>query len=262
MRSFIFAAAVAFSLAVPGLVRADGALSRQVSFKAPDEVSVFADFYAARVPTTQGGDHPVAFDPDRTVVLLFHQAGSNAAEYVPIAERLTAEGYDCLAVDLRAGGYMWGRTNRTVSALGRTRTFVDAYTDLEAAIAWAQEKGYRGKIVVWGSSFSAALVFRLAAEKDRVSAVLAFSPGEYVGGDNPVQTWAGAVKVPVFVTSGSGSESKAANVVFAAVASTDKTRYDAREGVHGSSTLREDRNTAGFEDNWEAVLAFLRAHGR
>lgn len=40
--------------------------------------------------------------------------------------------------------------------------------------------------------------------------------------------------------------------------SADKTQFiPDRQGVHGSATLHFDRNPAGAEENWAAVLAFL-----
>ncbi|MGO8839917.1 MAG: hypothetical protein ACLQF1_01900 [Methyloceanibacter sp.] len=40
--------------------------------------------------------------------------------------------------------------------------------------------------------------------------------------------------------------------------STDKTQFVAQiAGVHGSSTLREDQNPDGAEENWAAVKQFL-----
>lgn len=215
-----------------------------VTFTAADGVVVSADFYAA------------ADAAKAPFILLFHQAGSNAGEYVPIAPRLVARGWNALAVDARAGASMWGRSNRTVIRLGRTEDFLRAYADLEAALAWALARGAT-RVVAWGSSYSAALVLRLAAEHREVAAVLAFSPGEYLGPGEPVRGWAAQIAVPVFVTSATGQEVEAAARILAAVPGSDKFQFAAGNGVHGSSTLRADRNPAGAEQNWASVEAFL-----
>ena len=48
-------------------------------------------------------------------------------------------------------------------------------------------------ILVWGSSYSAALVFLLAAEhQDEIKAILAFSPGEYLRGSSSRPEGSGA----------------------------------------------------------------------
>jgi pimeloyl-ACP methyl ester carboxylesterase len=50
---------------------------------------------------------------------------------------------------------------------------------MEEALAWARSSGNNGKVLLWGSSYSAALVLVLAAEHhDEVGGVLGFSPGE------------------------------------------------------------------------------------
>jgi dienelactone hydrolase len=217
-----------------------------VSFEAADGVQVSADLYAnpaaARAP----------------IVLLFHQAASNAGEYSEIAPRLVELGWNALAVDSRSGGRMWGRTNRTVMRLGRSTDFLTAYADLEAAVAWAKSRGYAPPLAVWGSSYTSALVFRLAAEHPEIGAVLSFSPGEYLGPDEPVRAWAAKVKVPVFVTTATGHEVAVAKRILDASPAALRVQHEPDVGVHGSSTLREDRNPGGTEGNWSAVIAFLK----
>jgi hypothetical protein len=64
---------------------------KQVTITASDGVKVFTDFYPA------GGN-------SQPYILLFHQAGSNRAEYAPIATRLVKLGFNCLAIDVHSGG--------------------------------------------------------------------------------------------------------------------------------------------------------------
>ncbi len=217
-----------------------------VRLAAADGVEVFGDFYG------------VEQDKPRPLILLFHQAGSNAGEYAPIAPRLQALGYNALAIDQRSGAERWERKNRTVDALGKTTSYLEAYPDLEAALAWGKAQGYP-RILAWGSSYSAALVFKLGAEHaDDLHAILSFAPGEYIAGDDrAVSKWSGEVRLPIFVTSATGDEVEVAKTILAASPATEKTQYEPKNGVHGSSTLREDRNAAGMAENWAAVEAFL-----
>ncbi len=215
-----------------------------VELRAADGVVVHGLLYAA------------AADRSAPIILLFHQAGSNAAEYQPIAPRLSALGYHALAIDQRSGGRRFGRDNKTVLAKGKSTAFGPAYRDLRAALAWARERGHE-RVIVWGSSYSAALVFRLAAEHpDELTAVLAFSPGEYMGGKGTVAGWARAVSVPVFVTS-APKEAEAAGAIAEAVGERAEQHVPAK-GVHGSSILHPDRNPKGHQAVWTAVEAFLR----
>ena len=220
------------------------AAARPLALESADGVAVSADLYEA------------AGAKAAPIVLLFHQAGSNAAEYATIAPRLVRLGFSGLAIDLRAGGRLWGRNNRTVLQLGRSSEFHAAYADMEAALEWARAQGYP-RILAWGSSYTAALVFRLAAEHSDVAAVLSFSPGEYLGPGEPVRERAAQVRVPIFVTSATGHEVDTARWILAASPAETKIQHVPTIGVHGSSTLREDRNPGGTDENWAAVEVFL-----
>jgi dienelactone hydrolase len=145
-----------------------------VNFRARDGVTVYADSYAGSSPKSP-------------VIVMFHQAQSNRNEYAPIAPRLTQLGYNVLAVDQRSGDDMYPPANETVQHLGRSTEYLEALPDLEAALAWAK-RSYRGTpVYIWGSSYSAALVFAVAAAHPHdVAAVLAFSPGESSGQRAPL----------------------------------------------------------------------------
>lgn len=214
------------------------------TIKAADGVVVYGDLYEG----TGGKGGPM--------ILLFHQAGSSAAEYEPIAPRLVTEGFSCLAIDQRSGGDMYGR-NRTVveNHFDAPQLYDAAYADMVAALDWAVQKGY-GPIVVCGSSYSASLCFRLAAERKEVAAVVAFSPGEYFSEDGIVADWASRVKVPVFVASSPGEVEKASSI-FERITARGSAQFVPDQGVHGASMLRKDKNPSGAEEVWRALLSFL-----
>jgi dienelactone hydrolase len=235
----LFASALPFKAATPE--------PHPITLEAADGVKVYAWHYAAS-------------DKTRPAILLFHQAGSNHAEYAPIAPRLSPLGYHSLALDQRSGGRMWGQPNRTASEIGRQVNYPEALPDMEAALAWAPRVGLPQRSIVWGSSYSAALVFRLAARyPDSVAAVMAFSPGEYLEDDHSVKDAAAKVHVPVFITCAQDSkEIAAAQAIAAAVPGGNATQFvPTKGGVHGSSTLRVDRNPKGAQENWDAVEKFL-----
>jgi alpha-beta hydrolase superfamily lysophospholipase len=198
--------------------------------------------------------------PKRGTVLLFHQAGTNFAEYAPIAPRLVTVGFDTLAIDQRSGGTAYGRRNETVARIGHDPGYGAALPDLEATFAYARKDNAGDPILLWGSSYSASFVFLLAAaHPGEVAALLAFSPGEYISGTS-IRAAAAKVTCPVFVTSASNPEEEsAAAAIFGAVTAKLKRQYRPQNGVHGSATLRADRNPAGAEANWQAVIAFLDA---
>ncbi|WP_051303910.1 alpha/beta hydrolase [Calidithermus chliarophilus] len=215
---------------------------QEVNFRAADGVRVFGSYYPAA-------------SKQRPLILLFHMSGSNRWEYEAIAPELVRMGFNCLAIDQRSGGTMWNRTNRTRDGLGRPAAFAEALPDLEAALRWAKATGHRGKLLLWGSSYSAALVFVLAARHPEVSAVLAFSPGEYLAPAFSVREAAARVQVPVFITS-ARFEGPTVRGILAAVASRDKTQFVPRDtGMHGSLALSFPPYRAEY---WPAVARFLR----
>lgn len=247
-RSVAALVAISLGLALSGCKRsatADGyAMPRHPeTVKATDGLNIVGYLYPASKP--------------RAVVLLFHQAGSSKYEYDTIGPRLAAQGYTALAIDQRAGGTLFG-DNSTVHMIGGSAPYLDAKKDLEGALQWAGDQHL--PVILWGSSYSAALVFLVAAEHPgKVAAVLAFSPGEYLGNPSMVRDAARKVTVPVFVTSAKDSaEIAAAKLVVDAVPGKRNVQFvPPTAGVHGSSTLIADKNRSGAEENWRAVEAFL-----
>jgi dienelactone hydrolase len=226
------------------------AKAEDVVLTAHDGTKVFGEVWRAK------GERP-------PVILAFHMAGSNHAEYATIGPRLSAAGFDVLAIDQRSGGAQFGANNKTVETLGHSTAYAPALADLEAALDWGRLQAKGAPILIWGSSYSAALVFVLAAKSGAdIAGILAFSPGEYLTGDRPVHTAAAKVKVPVFVTQAKDrDEVEAARSILAAVGGADKTQFVPKiAGIHGSSTLREDADPRGAAENWQAVLAFLQRY--
>jgi pimeloyl-ACP methyl ester carboxylesterase len=202
-------------------------------------------------------------DPEnaRALLLLFHQGGANAhAEYEHIIPRLLKNGYAAIAVDARAGGAMLGGSNRTMQAVGGDPHYCEAYPDLEAVLDHARAIAGELPVISWGSSYSGALVMRLAAERgDELAGVLAFSPagGEPMGAC-PADAFADDVTIPTFVLRPS-SEAELEHVA-------EQNRqfgergflvHVATPGRHGSSMLNPERVEGDVEPTWEAVLEFL-----
>ena len=220
------------------------AAPQDLTLKAADGVTVYGKLYSV--------EHPKA------VILLFHQAGSNSAEYAPIAPKLVEMGFTALAIDQRSGDNMFDNVNQTVKHLGHSAEYLDAEKDLEAAFAYAKAQNL--PIVLWGSSYSSSLVFLVAAKHPgEVKALLSFSPGEYLGSPDLVKKAAAQDNLPIFVTQARDKEEIAhAKEIISASPSAFKVQFiPSVAGVHGSSTLRADRNAKGMAENWQAVTAFL-----
>lgn len=238
----------AFTLALlvaPGQIQAQ----EPVEFVTADSVTVYADVH-----------NPSSGEP-RATILAFHQAGANGrAEYESIAVRLTGLGYRVLTTDQRSGGgRAFGGENRTVAALGESASFCEAAPDLEAALSYVSST-YGGPVVVWGSSYSAALTLRLAAQnRAGVVGALAFSPAS--GGpmvDCRGEEVSEMIEVPVLVLRPEAEMEREATAAQAKLfRSQGHDVFVSRPGAHGSSTLVEQRVGAGVDKTWERVETFL-----
>jgi dienelactone hydrolase len=216
----------------------------RIEMETPSGIKVFAELYLADAAT-----------PVTPVILLLHQAGSNSAEYLPIAPRLAAAGFHAMAIDARGGGRRFGRDNHTVTALGERGQYSDAVEDTLTAVGWLRARGYGGHLVVWGSSYSASNVIRLLVEAPAVFAAgLAFSPGNPL--DASGQAFGPRVAKPILLTWPEYEWGADSEATFAAVGSNDKVLIKQEGGRHGSSTLFADLNPQA-EKVWAEVLAFL-----
>jgi dienelactone hydrolase len=214
-----------------------------VALNASDGVKVHGALYEAAKP--------------KALILLFHQAGSSKDEYATIAPRLREAGYSALAIDQRSGGGLYG-TNETANELGRKADYLEARPDMQAALDWAQQR--KLPIILWGSSYSSALIFPLAAgDPQGVIALLAFSPGEYFDDKRMIRAAAAKLEVPAFIASTNSQEEvgEADPIMAALPRNASNVRYAPERAVHGSSMLIAKRNPEGAEAGWRAVLAFL-----
>ena len=155
---------------------------------------------------------------------------------------------------------MWEHDNQTVQEIGESQQYLYALPDLQAAVDWAVQQEYKTIITV-GSSYSAALNFILApANADSLTAIVSFSPGEYLGSPNLVKDAAADIKLPVYVTAGSDAkEQSQVDEVLSKTKSDKITRHKPGVGVHGASTLRDDRNPDGAIANLSDFRKFLKS---
>jgi len=224
--------------------------AEEVQFTAADGVRVFADVY-------RSGDGASA-----PVILLFHQAGGDArGEYTGIATRLLANGYNVVAVDLRSGGDRFGGVNRTLAHLERQDYgYCEVYPDLHAALDYTRHAGFDGPLAAWGSSYSAALVFELAARNAaQVNAVLAFSPASGAPlAACPLQHYLDVLAAPALaLRPQSEADVESVQAQIRELAAYGVPTYIANPGVHGASMLDAARVGASTEATWSVVLQFL-----
>jgi len=229
--------------------------SKEITFTAIDGGTVYADLHLSSQSENQ------AF------IILFHQAGANGrGEYANIIPKLRTRGYNLLVVDQRSGGGYYGNENRTVKARGGKTKYCAAYSDMEAALTYAQSKSGEGKVFAWGSSYSAALVLKLASEHgDDLAGVLSFSPatGRAMGACNANNFIAG-VNIPALGLRPESEMGEGGQKQRDLYTAQGLDYYVAKDGVHGSSMLDPSRTKGrakcNVEPTWEAVWAFLGKH--
>jgi len=238
-------------LSVATSFAADGG---DISFKSTDGLLISADRYTP---------HSAATTP---LIILFHQAGSSRGEYNEIAPRLNRLGFNCIAVDLRSGEYSRGKDNETATRASRQNlptSYADAQPDIVASLKYARKHYSHSKIIAWGSSYSAALVLKVAGDYPQlVDGVIAFSPGEYFHHLGKSKTWirgaAKNIKVPTFITSAKREASDWAPL-YAVIDSRYRQSFTPETvGKHGSKALwkRQADSTA----YWKTVSTFLKKY--
>jgi len=140
---------------------------------------------------------------------------------------------------------------------------VNALPDMNAAVDHAKTYLAKGKLIIWGSSYSSALALKIAGDRpEDVDGVLAFSPGEYFQSMGKPKDFitSSAMKIQCssFITS-ARSEKDSWWAINEAIPTNSKKYYlPETSGNHGSRAL-----WSKFLDNtgyWDAVIAFLNQY--
>lgn len=222
----------------------------KITFKSQDGLVITADVYIKNK------------DIKTPFIILFHQAGWSRGEYKEIAPKLNEMGFNCMSVDQRSGNMVNDIKNETAErALEKklSQNYIDALPDLYAAIDYAKKHYTKGKFILWGSSYSSALIIKIAAEKPEIAnALLSFAPGEYFEKQGKPADWltstADKIKMKVFITSRKDEEPMWKGI-YEKIKSPKECFVPSTEGNHGSRALWEK-----FPDNkdyWNAVKKFL-----
>ena len=199
---------------------------RTVTFQSNDGVTITADIY-------------LNADSTLPYMLLCHMAGSSRGEYKETAKKFMRLGYNCMAVDLRSGKEMNGVVNQTNLSAVKSKKgtdYLDAEKDIDAALEYLSDKSGK-KVVLVGSSYSASLALKIATNNDKVSSVIAFSPGEYFGKNLKLKTVIEELNKPVLVMS-TAKERDEVNTLMKDVLSKKKTIFSpSTDGEHGSKAI-------------------------
>ncbi|MEA3419381.1 MAG: dienelactone hydrolase family protein [Campylobacterota bacterium] len=220
----------------------------KVEFPSEDGLLISAHLYS---------DH----NRSKPFILLFHQATYSKGEYLEIAPKLTKMGFNVMAVDLRSGDKINGVENETSDRAFEKDldiSYLATIPDIQASISYTKKHFSKGKLLIWGSSYSAGLVLYIASQTPGIDAVLSFSPGEYYKKREKqfIQNHMANLTVPVFITSAK-DEKMNWWVIFQAITSKEKSYFlPQTKGVHGAKALWE--NNSDHQRYWNAVKKFLK----
>ena len=220
---------------------------KTITFPSSDEVKITADLYMPHI------------DKKTPFIVLFHQAGFSRGEYREIAPRLNKLGFNCLAIDQRSGDGVNDVQNETLmDALEKDKEieYLDAMIDIKSALLYARSHYAKGKLLGWGSSYSAGLILKIAGDQPLfMNGVLAFSPAEYFKPKNFVITSAKNIKIPTFITS--AKKEKVSWVeVYKAISAPKASFIPKTAGLHGSKALWKKQ--LDCEVYWQSVEKFLK----
>ncbi|MBN8703683.1 MAG: dienelactone hydrolase family protein [Bacteroidetes bacterium] len=190
-------------------------------------------------------------------IVLCHQADYSRGEYAETAKKLNKLGYNCLAVDLRLGQEINGVVNETAAAYknaGKQVTHLDAEQDIIAAIDFLYFTNER-KVILMGSSYSAALAIKIGSVSNKVKAVIAYSPGDYLGTSIKLEETAKLFDKPIYLTSSKDEVSGVISIT-RELKSQNKTQFIPKgKGDHGSKVLWD--SCADYPEYWYSLIMFL-----
>ncbi len=197
-----------------------------ITFKADDGLEITAEIYEV--------------DNNFPYILFFHQANASRGEYKETARKFLKLGYNCMVVDLRSGdeiNYVSNETATRAKRQGISNSFLDAEKDIVAAMNYVWEKSPNPMVLV-GSSYSASLVLKVAKGNDKVKAVVAFSPGEFLKPQYDVKKGLEGFDKPVLAF-GSQREFKYIEEMFSGVDKSLKTVFSPKGGPgdHGAKSI-------------------------
>lgn len=217
---------------------------QHITFPSKDSITIYADLYENEGSSVN--------------ILLCHQAGFSRGAYKQTGIILSKLGFNAMAIDQRSGEIALDVINLTheeALSKGKSTEYIDAKQDIEAAIDYLYDCNGQKKLLIIGSSYSASLCLLIAKENPKVSAVVAFSPGEYLEGIS-VKDSLDSIQKPVFVTS-SKLEVPQTTQLVSNIDSIFLTHFKPTiEGVHGARALWKE--TEGHKEYWNALLKFLK----
>jgi dienelactone hydrolase len=197
--------------------------------------------------------------PDNPYIILLHEQNSSRGEFNNIARRLCKMDYNCLAVDLRNGGYKNSISNETAKRCMESKCsagYTDIQNDILASIEYVQKSSDK-PVILFGIGANASLGLKTGKEADSVRAVVAFSPGEYFLPELNIQDTISGIEKPVFVTS-SKSESPYVDELVSGIEDSYLTVFKPQQNANIRGTAALSPRNENNSEYWLALLLFFK----
>ena len=217
-----------------------------VTFKASDSLDVVAHLYQ--------------IDESYPYIILLHQERYSKGEYKEIAISLLKLQYNCLAVDLRYGGTVNSTPNQTAINAKENNVFrsmYDSRLDIEAAIDYVYKKSQQ-EIILFGSSYSGTLAFKIGKDAPQVKAIIAYSPGEFFRNIFILHNELENIDKPFYVA-GTQLEYPYLKRLCELAPKSKKTIFQPQnnDGKHGAKALWKSDNVS--KEYWLSLLMFINS---
>ena len=167
--------------------------------------------------------------------------------------------YNCLAVDLRNGGYANATSNETAKRCREIKCNVN-YTDIEndmlASINYAELRSNK-PVVLFGSGANGSLIMKLGKSNEKVRALVAFSPGEYFLPDLSIEDTIAGLSKPLLIASNE-SEASYIEQLVSKVDMEKTTLFQPQSGLGARGTEALDSQNENNSEYWLALLLFFK----
>lgn len=235
-----------FNLVSPAPANAQIVRKSKIEFPAIDSLLITADHYYSRK------EYPY--------ILLFHTELSSRGEVDSLAQRFVKMRYNCLAVDLRSGdkyGFVKNETAERALAEGLDVRIEAGEKDIISTLEFVKSLTYN-PVLLLGSSSSASLCIKVAAGRDNIGGILAFSPGEFFLPEFGVPSVLPDFNTPVFIA-GNATEEPYLNEMFSGLPDKYKSLMTPSGNSLGRGSELLLSGNPARDEYWMAVLIFIKS---
>ena len=199
-----------------------------LNFNAKDNARLAANYYPPIVRPAPG-------------VLLIHMLGGSKADWDSFARELQKQGYAALAIDLRGFG-----------GSAQPEDWTKAPDDVKSAweVLAARPEVDRNRTAIVGASIGANLALMVGGTDERITAVVALSPGLDYHGLNPSSALAGFAQRPAFLIAARDDSYSADSVEKLAKLSVSAETLILDAAGHGTAMLTREPTLAQELIEW------------